>query len=51
MPARRRGRAPLKKNVTQEEVADASVFFLSEMARGVTGEVLFVDAGFHAMGV
>ena len=44
-------RAPLKKNVTQEEVADASIFFLSEMARGVTGEVLFVDAGFHAMGV
>jgi len=44
-------RAPLKRNVTQEEVADASVFLLSDMARGVTGEVLFVDAGFHAMGV
>jgi len=44
-------RAPLRKNVTTEEVADASVFFLSEMARGVTGEVLFVDAGFHAMGL
>jgi len=44
-------RAPLRKNVTQEEVADASVFLLSEMARGITGEVLFVDAGFHVMGV
>jgi enoyl-[acyl-carrier protein] reductase I len=44
-------RAPLRRNVTQEEVGDASVFLLSEMARGVTGEVLFVDAGFHAMGV
>jgi enoyl-[acyl-carrier protein] reductase I len=44
-------RAPLRRNVTQEEVADAAVFLLSEMARGVTGEILFVDAGFHAMGV
>ncbi len=44
-------RAPLRKNVTTEEVADASVFLLSEMARGITGEVLFVDAGFHAMGI
>jgi enoyl-[acyl-carrier protein] reductase I len=44
-------RAPLRRNVTQEEVGDAAVFLLSEMARGVTGEVLFVDAGFHAMGV
>ena len=44
-------RAPMRKNVTTEEVADASVFFLSELARGVTGEVLFVDAGFHAMGI
>ena len=44
-------RAPLRKNVTTEEVADASIFLLSEMARGVTGEVLFVDAGFHAMGI
>jgi enoyl-[acyl-carrier protein] reductase I len=44
-------RAPLRKNVTTEEVADASVFFLSDMARGITGEVLFVDAGFHVMGL
>ena len=44
-------RSPLRKNVTTEEVADASVFFLSELARGITGEVLFVDAGFHAMGI
>ncbi len=44
-------RAPLRKNVTAEEVADAGVFFLSEAARGVTGSVLFVDAGFHVLGV
>lgn len=44
-------RSPLRRNVTQEEVGDAAVFLLSEMARGITGEILFVDAGFHAMGV
>ncbi len=44
-------RAPMRKNVTTEEVADASIFLLSEMARGITGDVLFVDAGFHVMGV
>ena len=32
------------------EVADAAMFFLSDLARGVTGEVLFVDSGFHAIG-
>ena len=44
-------RAPLRKNVTAEEVADAGTFLLSEMARGITGSVLFVDAGFHVLGV
>ena len=32
------------------EVADAAVFLLSPAARGITGEILMVDAGFHAMG-
>jgi enoyl-[acyl-carrier protein] reductase I len=44
-------RAPLRKNVSAEEVADAGVFLLSEKARGITGSILFVDAGFHVMGV
>ena len=44
-------RAPLRKNVTAEEVADAGTFLLSEAARGITGSVLFVDAGFHVLGV
>jgi enoyl-[acyl-carrier-protein] reductase (NADH) len=31
-------------------VADAAIFLLSSAARGVTGEILMVDSGFHAMG-
>ncbi|MEZ4437106.1 MAG: enoyl-ACP reductase [bacterium] len=43
--------SPLRRNVTQEEVADAAVFLLSDMARAITGEVLHVDAGYHVMGL
>jgi len=39
---------PLRRNVTAEEVADATVFLLSGLARAVTGEVVHVDAGAHA---
>jgi enoyl-[acyl-carrier protein] reductase I len=39
---------PLRRNVTSEEVADATVFLLSDMARAITGEVVHVDAGAHA---
>ena len=42
--------APLRRNVTQEEIGDAGVFLLSPMSRGVTGEVLHVDTGFHVLG-
>jgi enoyl-[acyl-carrier protein] reductase I len=42
--------APLRRNVTQEEIGDAGVFFLSSMSRGITGEVLHVDTGFHVLG-
>jgi len=44
-------RSPLRRNVTQEDVARAAVFLLSDMASAVTGTVLYVDAGFHIMGV
>lgn len=44
-------RAPLRRNTDPEEVADAAVFLCSPLARGITGEVLFVDAGFHATGL
>jgi enoyl-[acyl-carrier protein] reductase I len=40
---------PLRHNVTIEEVADATVFLLSDLARAVTGEILHVDAGAHAV--
>jgi enoyl-[acyl-carrier protein] reductase I len=44
-------RAPLRRNVDVTDVADAAAFLLSDAGRGITGEVLMVDAGFHAMGM
>ncbi|MCO6441799.1 MAG: enoyl-ACP reductase [Nitrococcus mobilis] len=41
--------APLRRNVTLEEVGNASAFLCSDLALGITGEVLHVDAGFHAV--
>jgi enoyl-[acyl-carrier protein] reductase I len=38
--------APLRRNVTTEEVGNAAAFLLSELASAVTGEILYVDAGF-----
>ena len=43
--------APLRRTVTIEEVGDSAAFLLSPMARGVTGEVLHVDAGYHVVGM
>jgi enoyl-[acyl-carrier protein] reductase I len=45
-----RERAPLKRNVETQEVADAALFLLGPAGRGVTAEILMVDAGFSAMG-
>jgi enoyl-[acyl-carrier protein] reductase I len=39
--------APLRRTVTQEEVGKSSLYFLSDLGSGVTGEVHFVDAGFN----
>ena len=39
--------APLRRNVTTEDVGNAAAFLLSELAAGVTGEVLYVDNGFR----
>ncbi|HSW51402.1 MAG TPA: enoyl-ACP reductase, partial [Bryobacteraceae bacterium] len=44
-------RAPLRRNTDPAEVADAAVFLASDLGRGVTGNVLFVDAGFQIMGL
>jgi enoyl-[acyl-carrier protein] reductase I len=43
--------SPLKKNVTQVEVGNMALFLLSDMGTGVTGEVVHVDAGYHAIGM
>jgi enoyl-[acyl-carrier protein] reductase I len=43
--------APLRRNVTIEEVGEAGVYLLSDMSRGVTGEVHHVDAGYHIVGM
>jgi enoyl-[acyl-carrier protein] reductase I len=44
-------RAPLRRNVDVAEVAESAAFLLSDAARGITGEVLIVDAGYHATGM
>ncbi len=44
-------RAPLRRNTDPAEVADAAVFLASDLGRGVTGNVLYVDAGFQIMGL
>jgi len=44
-------RAPLRRNVTQLEVGQAALYLLSDLGSAVTGEVLHVDAGYHAMGM
>ncbi|MBV9608506.1 MAG: enoyl-ACP reductase, partial [Acidobacteria bacterium] len=43
-------RAPLKRNVEVDEVANAAVFLASDAASGITGEVLYVDCGYNIMG-
>ena len=43
--------APLRRSVTIEEVGDTAVYLLSPMSRGVTGEILHVDAGYHVVGM
>lgn len=41
--------APLKRNTEPAEVADAAVFLASDLGRGVTANILYVDAGMHVM--
>jgi len=43
--------APLRRNVTPDEVAKTSVYLLSDLASGVTGEVLHVDCGYNILGM
>ena len=43
--------SPLRRTVTIEEVGESAAFLLSPMARGITGEILHVDAGYHVVGM
>jgi enoyl-[acyl-carrier protein] reductase I len=42
-------RSPLRKANTQEEVGDAALFLMSDLARGITGEILHVDSGYNTI--
>ena len=44
-------KAPLKRNITGEEVGNTAVFLLSDFASAITGEVIYVDAGFNIIGL
>lgn len=45
-----KARTPLQRNIEAAEVGDTALYLASHLSRGVTGEVIHVDAGFHAMG-
>ena len=43
--------SPLKRNVTIEDVGNSGLYLLSDLGAGVTGEIMHVDAGYHAVGM
>ncbi|SER87251.1 Enoyl-[acyl-carrier-protein] reductase [NADH] [Gracilibacillus ureilyticus] len=43
--------APLRRTITQEEVGDSAYYLLSDLSRGVTGEIIHVDAGYNILGL
>ncbi|SDJ86647.1 enoyl-ACP reductase FabI [Sediminibacillus albus] len=44
-------KAPLRRTVTQEEVGDTAYYLMSDLSRGVTGEIIHVDSGFNILGL
>ena len=44
-------RAPLRRNVDQDEVGNTALWLCSDLGSGVTGEVIYVDAGYHILGM
>jgi enoyl-[acyl-carrier protein] reductase I len=44
-------RSPLRRNITAEEVGDVCAFLASPLSRGITGSTIYVDAGYHIMGL
>ncbi|MET0092733.1 MAG: enoyl-ACP reductase, partial [Sedimenticola sp.] len=43
-------KTPLRRNVTIDEVGNATAFLCSDLASGITGDVLYVDSGYHVVG-
>jgi enoyl-[acyl-carrier protein] reductase I len=44
-------RAPLRRNITREEVGKTALYLLSDLSSGVTGETVYVDGGYHILGM
>lgn len=44
-------RSPLRRNITHQEVANTALFLCSDLATGITGNIIHVDAGYHVMAV
>ena len=46
-----RDHSPMRRNVALDEVGSAGLYLLSDLSKAVTGEVMYVDSGFHALGI
>ena len=44
-------KAPLKRNITADEVADCALFLCSDLSKAITGQIIYVDAGYSVMGI
>lgn len=44
-------KAPLKRNITLEDLGGAAVYLLSDLSSGMTGEIVYIDAGYNIMGI
>jgi len=44
-------KAPLRRNITADEVADCALFLCSDLSKAITGQVIYVDAGYSSMGI
>lgn len=44
-------KSPLKRNITADEVADCALFLCSNLSTGITGQTIYVDAGYNIMGI
>ncbi len=46
-----RERAPLKREFGQNEVAGTAVYLMSDLSKGVTGQIIYVDSGYNTVGL